>query len=451
VLQQFEGIRRPALVTDLEAEEDLKGGRVRNRRRVIDLLRQNGALSQAVLADLTGLSRATVSSLVSELRQYGLVVNAEVRPDQPRAGRPPSSVALGPSLGVGVGINVTADTIHVGVGNVGLEVLAERVVRPEEFRIGGDVAASLDLAAKTVAEVLADGGIAPSQVIGGALGVAGPIDIRDGSVRPTSYLPAWIGQRPAAALGHLVDFPVVLENDGSLSAFAEAVSGAVTGAAQVLYVEAPGPVGSGLIINGRVYRGAYGGAGEIAHMIFETGGELCFCGRRGCLAMVIDPGKLVREVAAGHRRVMAPSEFDPDALEAPGIGMDQRLELIARWVAAGDPIAARVMGDAGRVLGLVVGNVCNILNPERVVVGGIGPRAGEAFMEPFTRGVHDHTKVLPGWPVPIVLSHWGDRAELIGGIALGIRGEDERLAGRLYRLVEQGLRGRPAPQAAAQG
>jgi predicted NBD/HSP70 family sugar kinase len=440
--------RGPGLVTDVDPGEDLKGGRAKNRRRVVDLLRQNGALSQTALSELTGLSRATVSSLVSELRQCGLVVNAD-RGDQSRPGRPPSSVALARSLGVGVGINVTADMIRVGVGNVGLEVLAERVARPEGFRIGGDPAASLDLAAKTVAQALAAAGAAPTQVVGGALGVAGPIDIRDGSLRPTSYLPAWVGRRPAAELGRLVDFPVALENDGSLSAFAEAVSGAVTGAAQVLYVGAPWPTAAGLVINGRVYRGAYGGAGEIAHMVVRPGGELCFCGRRGCLAMVVDPRKLVLEVVAGHRRVVAPSEFDPDAVEAPGLGMDQQLELIAEWAAAGDPISSRVFGDAGREVGLAIGNVCNVLNPERVVVGGIGSQVGDAFMEPFIRGVHDHTKVLPGWPVPIELSQWGDRAELIGGIALGIRGEDERLADRLSRLVERALRERPAPQAAA--
>jgi predicted NBD/HSP70 family sugar kinase len=426
-------------VADVSATEDLKGGRVKNRRRVLDLLRQNGALNQADLGDLTGLSRATVSSLVSELRQHQLVVSAELRKGIPRTGRPPSMVALRDSIGASVGVDVTKDAIKVAVGDLGLNLIQERERRPADFEIGQDPATTLHFAAEMVKEALAAAGLNQSQVIGGVVALPAPI-ARDGTVGLSGVVPGWQGSNPAATLESLVGFPVRLANDANLAAFAEAVAGAVEGAAQVLYVGASMVLGAGLIINGRPYAGATGGAGEIAHMVVQPrDGELCFCGRRGCLAMVVNAVTMVAEVQSGHGRVLATSEFEPEALGAPGLGLDRQLELVVQWARRGDPISSRVLRDAGRDLGIAVANVCQILNPERVVVGGILTGAGDVFMGPFTRAVHEHTTTLPGPPVPVVLSHWKERAELVGAVALGVRAESDEFAARLWTLVESAL------------
>jgi predicted NBD/HSP70 family sugar kinase len=428
-------------VEDASPTEDLKGGRVKNRRRLLDLVRQYGALSREDLALKTGLSRATVSSLVNELRKHGLVISEDFRSDSSRIGRPPSMVALRESVGAAVGINITGEAIQVAVGNVGLELLAEREVRPDQFPIPAEPQATLQLTATIVHELLAATGLAPSQVIGGAIGVTVPIDTRDGTVGVSSFLPSWDGWRPAALLEPRLGFPILLENDANLAALAEALAGAVEGASDVLYIKASSMIGCGLIINGRLRRGAYGGAGEIAHMIVQPGGQLCFCGRRGCLAQVVFGGTMVKEVQEGHRRRLAPAEFDPDALDVPGL--DQQLDLVVQWARKGDPMSSRVLRDAGRDLGIAVANVCQILNPERVVVGGAMPGAGDVFMEPFNRAIRDHTTLLPGWPVPVVPSRWQDRAELVGAVALGIRAEKDEFAARLWELVESTLLDRP--------
>jgi predicted NBD/HSP70 family sugar kinase len=339
-----------------------------------------------------------------------------------------------------VGINVTQDAIQVGVGNVGLDLLEEQVRRPDDFDIGQEPELTMQFAARIVEEALATAGLDRSKVVGGAIGVPAPVHSRTGSVGVSSIIPRWHGRNPSEMLASLVDFPVLVENDANLSAFAEAVAGAAEGAAQVLYVEASDRVGSGLIVNGRLYRGATGGAGEITHMVVQPGGALCFCGRRGCLATVVAGRSMVDEVLSGHRRLLARSAFDPDELGSSGLDLDQQMDLITRWARDGDPISSRVLGDAGVRLGLAVANVCNVLNPERVVVGGVLTQAGAIFMDPFVQAVHDHTKVLPGPPVSIVLSRWQERAEVVGAIALGIRGQHEKLAARLWALVEKALR-----------
>ena len=172
--------------------EDLKGGRIKNRRRVVDLLRQNGALSLATLSDRTGLSRATVSSLVSELRQHGLVVGEEIRSDRVRTGRPLSMVALDDSAGAAVGINITSDAVQVAVADVGLNVLAETMRRPDDFDIGHALEATLRLTADMVDDALATLGLDRARVLGGTLGVPAPIDRRDGTVGLTSLMPSWV-------------------------------------------------------------------------------------------------------------------------------------------------------------------------------------------------------------------------------------------------------------------
>jgi predicted NBD/HSP70 family sugar kinase len=217
------------------------------------------------------------------------------------------------------------------------------------------------------------------------------------------------------------------------------VAGAAQGAAHVLYIKASSVTGAGIIINGRVYRGSAGGAAEIAHMIVVRGGPLCFCGRRGCLAMVVYGGTIVGDVQDGHRRRIAPSEFDPDALDARDLDLDQKLDLVVQWARNGDPISSRVLHDAGDELGIPVANVCQILNPERVVVGGVLTGAGDIFLDPFSEAVHLLTQHLPGSPVPIVPGRWQGGAELVGAIALGVRADNAEFAERLWALVEGAL------------
>jgi predicted NBD/HSP70 family sugar kinase len=353
-------------------------------------------------------------------------------------------IALSRSLGVAVGIDVAGDDIKVAVGDIGLKLLARRAVRPEHSANGVDPETTLRLIAGVVRETLASAGLDESRVIGGVIAVPAPVDSRGGMVGVSTFLPGWEGSRPAAILESLVGFPILLENDANVSGFAEAVAGSAQGAGQVLYIKASVMLGAGLIINGRVHRGYAGGAGEIAHMIVhqDPGAPLCHCGRRGCLAMVVHGGQMVEEVRDGLRRRLVASEFDPNALDHPGLRALEALDLVVQWALRGDPISARVVSDAGHQLGFAVANVCQILNPEVVVVGGTLTRAGAIFMDPFTEAVHGLTKLLPGWPVPIELGRWQEDAELVGAAALGVRAENGAFAERFSRLTEKALVGR---------
>lgn len=415
-----------------------------NRGRVVDLLRRRGSLSLAELIDETGLSRATVSNLLSEFRRRGLVLNKEPRADALRAGRPPTMVALSNSVGAAIGITITHQAIRVAVADVGLGMLAEREVVPNEFDIGSDPRATLQLAAEVTRELLAAAGLDESRVVGGAIGVPAPIGSEGGVVGLTTLLPGWRGYRPADALGAILGFPVLVENDANLSALAEVVAGAAEGLRHVLYVEASAWIGAGLMIDGHLYHGRFGGAGEIAHVIVQPGGDICFCGRRGCLATIVFGARIAREVQQGLRRRAGATEFDPDALGDPDENLARNVDLVVGWALNGDPISSRVLKDVGHELGFAVANACQILNPECIVVGGALAKAGPIFMDPLTEAVHGLTTLLPGWPVPIVGGRLEERAELLGAVALGVRAPDKEFGARLLALVDRALSEHPA-------
>jgi predicted NBD/HSP70 family sugar kinase len=165
--------------------------------------------------------------------------------------------------------------------------------------------------------------------------------------------------------------------------------------------------------------------------------------------MVVYGGTIVSEVREGLGRRLAASEFDPEALDLPGLGLDQRLDLVVQWARRGDPISSRVLSDAGHELGLAVANVCQILNPERVVIGGTLTKARDIFMDPVIEAVHGLTRWLPGSPIPIVPGRWQEHAELVGAVALGVRAANDEFAKRLWGLVEAALIDRPSGSSAS--
>ena len=160
--------------------------------------------------------------------------------------------------------------------------------------------------------------------------------------------------------------PVEVENDANLGALAELVWGAAKGQSEVAYIKVSTGIGAGLISSGRLQHGVGGTAGEIGHTVVADGGPVCRCGNRGCL-----------ETLASTRSI---AELLSDS-RGEQISSRRLLELCA----AGDAAAQRLIGDAGRAIGIAVANLCNLLNPECVIVGGDLSAAGEILLEPAAR------------------------------------------------------------------
>src|SRR5262249_19528967 len=189
------------------------------------------------------------------------------------------------------------------------------------------------------------------------------------------------------------------DNDANLGALAEASFGAGRGLSDVVYVRLGSGVGAGLVIGGRLHTGAAGLAGEIGHVQVRPDGAVCRGGDRGCLETIA--------AAAAVRGLLRPTG-----------GHDVSRRELLELVATGDLGATRVVNDAGRAVGRVLADLCNVVNPEAIVVGGELSEAGEPLLSGIREAVDRYA--LPGAAdvVEVVQGQLGERAEVLGALAL---------------------------------
>jgi glucokinase-like ROK family protein len=382
-----------------ERSGSLESLRERNRSRVLDAMRELGVASRAAIARHTGLSRSTVSSIVNELQGSGLVVDhsdGDDPEDKARGGRPPMMIALDRSAGVAVGIDFGKRHLAVAASDLSHTILAESWREmPEDY----DARSGLDGAADLMREVLESAEVDRDALIGVGLGMPGPINLATGTIGSSAILPGWVGVQVADQMSDRLGLPVLVDNDANLGALSELHWGAGRGSSNLAYLKVATGIGAGLVIGGRLFRGTGGTAGEIGHTMIDETGPICRCGSRGCL----------ETLAAG------PAIVD---LLRPSLGDDLTAEAVLERAANGDPGCRRAIGDAGRYIGSALADLCNLVNPERIVVGGSIGASGDLLLEPMREALRHRAIPSAGEDVEIVPSALGNRAELLGTVAL---------------------------------
>jgi predicted NBD/HSP70 family sugar kinase len=388
------------------SEGSLASLRRLNRRRVINALRQHGKISRAEIARRTGLSRSTVSSLVAELQADRLVVERE----EPGAahgeqgGRPPILLAFDASAGAALGIDFGHSHVRVAVSDLSSTILAERA---EPLDTDHDAQEGLDVAIELIDEALAEAGVDRSRVIGAGLGLPGPIDQADGVIGSSAILPGWVGVAAAEEMRGRLDVPVVVDNDANLGALAELTHGAGRGATDLIYLKVSSGIGAGLILGGRLYRGWGGMAGELGHVLVDPEGAVCRCGNRGCLETAASTGALLEMLRRSHGELTV-----------------SEMLALAR---DGDLGCRRVIADAGRVVGSAAAFMFNVLNPQRLVVGGDLAAAGDLLLDGVRSSVRLAALPAAADAARIVAGVLGDRAQVLGALALAVGEADAAL------------------------
>src|SRR3981081_991164 len=380
--------------------------RERNRNRVLGALRERGRISQADIARLTGLSRTTVHTLVSELKNSGLVHEVETSAPDVRGGRPAVQVMRRDSSLAVVGIDFGHSHVQVAVADVAHNVLAER---RRDLDVRHDARTALDTATGMVEEVLAEARVERKAVIAAGIGVPGPVDRGRGTAGSATILPGWTGGRIATEMQQRLGMPVEIENDANLGALAEMTWGAGRECSNFAYIKAATGIGAGIVIDGRLLRGASGTAGEIGHTTLDESGALCYCGNRGCLETVASGPAISALVASGPREVLPLGE-------------------VSELAAGGDARCRRAISDAGREIGVAVAGLCNLINPERVIVGGLLSRAGEVLLQPLRESLRRHAIQAAAEIVDVRPAVFVERAELLGSLALALLTPSERVA-----------------------
>jgi predicted NBD/HSP70 family sugar kinase/biotin operon repressor len=381
-----------------ELDVEQSGGvlRDRNRVRILDALRRQGMASRSDLARATGLSRTTVGSVVAELQARGLVVEDAGGDRQPGRGRPPVLLRLDLSAGVAVGIDFDHDRVRVALADLSSVVIAEGCV---DIDVDHSAAEAIDAAVEMVAALRAAAEVDEARIVGAGVGLPGPIDRTTGAVRSAFILPGWAGIKAQEVLSERLGASVKVDNDANLGALAEATFGAGFGLSDIVYVRLGSGVGAGLVIGGRLHHGASGLAGEIGHVQVQRDGAVCRCGNRGCLETIAAEAAL-------------------KALLRPARGHEVTRRELFTLVAAGDLGATRVVNDAGLAIGRVLADLCNAVNPEAIVLGGELSDAGEPLLGGIREAIDRYA--LPGAAeaVKVVPGELGERAELLGALAL---------------------------------
>jgi predicted NBD/HSP70 family sugar kinase len=389
-----------------------------NRLRVINALRDQGRVSRADIARSTGLSRSTVSSLVSELQADGLVVE---RPESATAfgehgGRPPTLLSFDASAGLALGIDFDHHHVRVALSDLSSTILAEREQALDTDHLAHE---GMDAAAELVAQVIAEAGVERRRIVGAGMCLPGPIQRPGGVVGSTAILPGWVGVAAADEMRRRLQLPIVVDNDANLAALAEAAFGAGRDAKDLVYLMISSGIGAGLVLNGRLYRGVAGLAGELGHVLVDPEGPVCRCGNRGCLETVAGTDALAELLRRSH---------------GEGLNGHQIVEL-AR---AGDLGCRRVIADAGRAIGKVAATLVNMLNPELLIVGGDLAEAGELLLDGVRESLALSALPTAAEAATVVAGSLGDRAEVLGANAL-VLAEAER-AFPMRPVAEAGAR-----------
>ena len=337
--------------------------RAQHSRLILNLLWKEREISRAELARCTNLSRSTVSAIINDLLNTGLV--KETRAGISSGGRRPIILEFQDQSSFIVGIELGATHVSCILTDLRCNVRASWSA-PAPVRDDPDVA--LKKMTTAVRSVLEADGVKKSQVLGIGVAVPSPVDHeRPGELLPL-IVPKWAGYNIATHLRKSFKRPVFIDNDANLGALAELWWGVGSSVQNLAYIKVATGIGAGLIIDGRIFRGSGGVAGEIGHTAIDPNGPRCVCGLNGCLATFIGTPALLQRAreqlrASGSNRP-APANID---------------ELVDAAL-NGDPTSVDLIHYAGEKLGVGVANMVNLLNPEMVILGGGIARAGDLLL-----------------------------------------------------------------------
>ena len=371
---------------------------------LLDIIWEQRQISRADLARTTWLSRSTVSSAVTRLLDTGVI--SERGAGSSRGGRRPILLGFNDEPLSLVGVDLGASHVGVAVSTLRGEILSW-IDRTHPVR--SDPEGTLRLVHVLIEEALREAGRKAEEVVG--IGVAAPTPVApDGSFSPV-VMPAWNGIIPSLNIGERWQVPVFIDNDANVAAVAEHWWGLERKVSDFLYVKVATGVGCGLILDGEIYRGRHGVAGEISHTVVIPHGPPCICGRRGCLATLVGEQSLVDRARTQYR--MSPELGD----KYNDIDLDDLVEAAE----AGDAIAQESFNYLGEILGDTLLDLVNILNPELVVFGGSLTRVGDVFLEPVRRGLSKQRAWTGAPPVDIRQSALGRHVAVKGAITLVLK------------------------------
>jgi len=392
-----------------------------NLSTVLFCLQERTALSRTRLAQLTGLNKTTISSLVEELLEQRLV--HEIGLDTSSGGRPAVLLGLNPRAGCVIGVELGVDFVSVILTDfVGQVIWREQVETNPAHPQDVIISQAFDLVdkARAVNEAQND------RLLGVGLTIPGMVDIEKGVLLFSPNL-QWRDVALRQLFMNHTGLPVVVDNDANAAALGEYFFGAARRVQNFIFLSIGVGIGGGLFLDGQLYRGSSGIAGEIGHAnMMADRSRPCRCGNRGCWETSGNQYALVERVRAlleaGRSSII--SNLD-DKEKKP-----LTLSIIAQAAAANDDVVQEALAETGRAIGVGIANLVNILNPEMVIIGGAMGVVGRHLLPAINKTIKAHTLQETWLKTELMLSEFGSAANMIGAVALVVNA----ILTRPYRL-----------------
>jgi Transcriptional regulator/sugar kinase len=377
-----------------------------NKHTILDLIRFTpGGISRVEIAHRMDLSRAAVTTIVKDLLATGIIREAESRIG--RSGRPPIVLEINPNSGYVIGIDFGATHLNLLAADISARILEELEV---EIDIQDGPEICLKEANLRVQELLNKAQLNLKDVLAIGVGVPGPIFAEEGMVVSPPIMPGWDRYPIRDTLQKLWGLPVSINNDAELGVLGEWASGAGRTERNLVYIKIGTGIGAGLFMDGKIYHGVTGSAGEIGHLTIDENGPICACGNQGCL-----------EALAGGRAIAQQAQQAVQKGLRTQLANIQPVERItAREVASaaehGDLVSQQILAQAGAYIGIALAGLINMFNPGMVIIGGGVAQTGDILLEPMRQTVQRRSLPAATRVVRITTAMLGRRSSSMGAV-----------------------------------
>jgi len=318
-----------------------------NKSLVLETIKDGYPISRAEIANQTGLNKGTVSSLVNELIEEQLIF--ESGPGESSGGRRPVMLLFNQVTGYAIGIDVGVNYILGVLTDLQGEIFTERLVKYHDLPYE-DI---LEKIMSMIDELMASAPASPYGIVGIGIGVPGVVN-NEGKILLAPNL-GWTNIDLKTQIEDKYGVPVIIENEANAGAYGEKKLGAGRNYENIIYVSVGIGIGVGLILNGRLYKGVNGFAGELGHMTIVDGGAKCRCGNEGCWELYASEQALVDNAKHLGLKLSLSDELT--------------LEDLNELACKGDASAIKLFDQIGYYLGIGINNIINIFNPEQVIIG----------------------------------------------------------------------------------
>ena len=395
------------------AGSNISNVKAHNLQAILRTLLHQGAVSRVRIAQLTGLSTTTITNLVAELLDQGIVVEDSREPNHSGGvGRPRIPVRLVPSARYAVGVHIGVGNIRVAVADLFGQVQNMLIMSHAPYAPAEEV---LDRVADLVEQTVTTAEVDRKLVVGLGVGASGLVDPHTG-INVLAPNLNWrnlpIGDIFASRLG----MPVCVDNNVRAMALAEAMFGAAQEVNTLAFVYARVGVGAGFVMEGNVYRGSRAGAGEIGHTtIITDGGVTCRCGNTGCLETLVSESEILRlaqDLAARHPKSILATKLSDSSKPA--------IEQIFEAARAGDKETQAMLQERAHYMGIALANLVNSVNPDMIIMGGLFATGDDVLLPQVEETMRRRAFANLGDSVELRVTTFGRKVGMIGAAALAL-------------------------------